>query len=631
MLLVFSVYASLLQLAAAAIWDNVEDLKRLDMSFDFIVVGGGTAGSVVANRLSENPQHSVLVLEAGGSNAGVLTLEAPLFCPLAVPFTAHDWNYTTTPQAGLNDRVLPYPRGFGLGGSSSVNYMVYTRGSKEDWDRFALVAEDARWSWDGLAPYMRKSEIFTTPADGHDPSRQFNATVHGFDGLNSVSMSGLPTKINSKIMDSTTDHEGEFPFNLDTNSGSPIGIGWTQMTSLIGARSSSATAYLAPKFVNRPNLQVLLHAQVSRILPTPTNEFRAVEFRDTAGWVSNFRQYSSLTRSIGHITSFTAKKEVILSAGSVGTPSILMHSGIGDSNVLRQLGIETRHNHPGVGKNLSDHAFLPLAWELDPATTDTFDAIFQNATARETAIAEWRATRTGRLTQNVATHMGWFRLPQRISDILFRDTPDPAAGPTTPHYELLFSNGFVGPTPATGKFFTISVSAVSPSSRGTISLASADPFAAPLIDLNLVGTQVDLVVMREAIRSALRFATNPAFKGYISGPPMGLSSTTPTDAELDALIKANSVPIFHAAGTASVSPFGAKWGVLDPNLRVKGVEGLRVVDVSVLPYIVSAHTQMAAYLVGERGADMIKEDHDEGDDIGLQIAAASNKQRVFEL
>ncbi|KAF7322082.1 Alcohol oxidase [Mycena kentingensis (nom. inval.)] len=348
----------------------------------------------------------------------------------------------------------------------------------------------------------------------------------------------------------------------------------------------------------RPN-GLFTGAQVSRILPTSTNEFRTVEFRDMGG----------------RISSFTAKKEVVLSAGSVGTPSILMHSGIGDSNVLRrrQFGIETRHNHPGVGKNLSDHAFLPLAWKLDPATTDTFDAIFQNATAREAAIAEWRANRTGRLTQNVATHMGWFRLPQRISDILFRDTPDPAAGPSTPHYELLFSNGFVGPTPATGN------------------LASADPFAAPLIDLNLVGTQVDLVVMREAIRSALRFAASPAFEGYISGPPMGLSSTTPTDAELDALIKANSVPIFHAAGTASVSPFGAKWGVLDPNLRVKGVEGLRVVDVSVLPYIVSAHTQAAAYLVGERGADMIKEDHDEGDDIGLQIAAASNKQRVFEL
>ncbi|KAJ7049707.1 GMC oxidoreductase-domain-containing protein, partial [Mycena amicta] len=174
--------------ARAAIWENVSDLENLNKKFDFIVVGGGNAGNVVANRLSENPKHSVLVLEAGGSDAGILALEAPLLCITATPDTAQDWNYTTTPQVGLNNRAVSYPRGYVLGGSSAVNYMVFTRGSKEDFDRFARVADDQRWSWDALIPYMRKSERFTPPADHHNTTGQFNPAVHGFNGINSVTL-----------------------------------------------------------------------------------------------------------------------------------------------------------------------------------------------------------------------------------------------------------------------------------------------------------------------------------------------------------------------------------------------------------------------------------------------------------
>ncbi|KAJ7049706.1 alcohol oxidase [Mycena amicta] len=573
----------------AAIWENVADVKKLKTKFDFIVVGGGTAGNVVANRLSENPKHSVLVLEAGGSNAGVLAIEAPLLCVIATPDTAQDWNYTTTPQVGLNNRSIVYPRGHVLGGSSSVNYMAYTRGSKEDFDRFARVADDERWSWDALIPYMRKNEVFTPPFDHHNTTGQFNPAVHGFSGINSVTLSGFPTEIDSKVFQ-TTKEDSEFPFNLDMNSGFPLGVGWTQMTALNGARSSSATSYLAPKFVARPNLQVLLHVRVTRILPTATNDFRTVEFQDAQG--KNFW--------------LTANNEVILSAGSVNTPNILLHSGIGNSSTLAALGIKPLHNLPSVGQNLTDHPLLPMAWTVN-TTNGTFDPIFQSPAAAAAAIQQWNTTRTGRLVDTIAGQLGWLRVPNNSS--IFERFPDPSAGPNTAHYELLFSNGFAGIAPTLDNFIGITSAVVSPSSRGSITINSTDPLAPPLINPNLLGSEVDLFIMRYALKSAFRFAASPALAGYITGPPSGLPANVDNESDdvLNTFIRAGSGTVFHPVGTAAVSHVGAKYGVVDPDLKVKGLKGLRIVDLSVIPFIPAAHTQAAAYIIGERGADMIKE------------------------
>ncbi|KAF7322093.1 Alcohol oxidase [Mycena kentingensis (nom. inval.)] len=582
-------FAHLWTNAHAAIHDNVQDLLKQQNKFDFIVVGGGTAGNVVANRLSENPNHSVLVLEAGGSNEGELLLEAPLLCLIASPSTKWDWNYTTTPQSGLNDRTLAFPRGFVLGGSSSINYMVYTRGSKEDWDRMAHTADDERWSWDSLIPYMRRNEHFTQPADKHNTAGQFNPAVHGFTGVNSATLSGFQTEADDKVFAVTRDDPEFFPFNLDMNSGSQLGVGWTQMTALNGARSSSATSYLAPQFVARPNLQVLLNARVTRVLPTLDNDFRTVEFLDAKG----------------QIFSLTAAKEVVLSAGSVNTPNILLHSGIGDATALSALGIKPLHNLPSVGANLTDHPLLPLAWFVDTNTSDTFDPIFQDPAVMQRVVEQWKETRTGRLTEVALSQLAWLRIPSNST--IFDTTPDPAAGPTTAHYEMLFSNGFVGPTPDSGKYFGITLAVVSPAARGSVSLASADPLAPPRIDPNILGAEIDLVIMREALKAAFRFAAQPSLASYITGEPPGLSSTF-SDAQLDAFIRANGATIFHPVGTAGMSPVGASWGVVDPDLRVKGVKGLRVADCSVIPLIPAAHTQAPAYIVGERAADFIKED-----------------------
>ncbi|KAJ7693421.1 alcohol oxidase [Mycena rosella] len=559
------------------ILQNIADLTKLKLSFDFIIVGGGTAGNVIANRLSECPDHSVLVLEAGGSDDNVLNIQMPFFAPRATPGTPQDWNYTTTPQTALNGRSLPYPRGFVLGGSSSVNYMVYTRGSKEDFDRFSKVSGDSGWSWDKLVPYMQKNERFVGASDHHNINGQYNPAVHGFSGINSVSLAGFPSPIDSRVIQATTQLK-EFPFNLDMNSGSTLGMGWGQSTIKNGTRSSSSTSYLAPEFLSRPNLHVLLNARVTRILKTSTGAFQTVEF-------------------VQDLNGAFHPHEVVLSAGSVGTPNILMHSGIGNPSKLTSLGIKPLVNLPSVGQNLSDHTLLFLSYFVN--STDTWETWERSPTLTQQLLNQWSTSRTGQFVDLPLNHLGFFRIPTLVNQF-----KDPASGPGTSHYELIVSNGLLGPPPPTGNFMSVSCAVVAPTARGSVTLSSSNVLADPVINPNLLGSPADVFIMREAIKSSMRFASAPAFAGYVLSPN-GLNFNS-TDAEIDAFVRANAGTVFHPAGTASMSPKGATWGVVDPDLRVKGVSGLRIVDLSVAPFIPAAHTQAATYIIAERAADLIK-------------------------
>ncbi|KAK7688490.1 hypothetical protein QCA50_008028 [Cerrena zonata] len=556
-------------------------------TYDFIIVGAGPGGSAVANRLSEDAKTTVLLVEAGGLNDDDITLEVPLLCTRLTPSTRWDWNYTTTPQAGLNGRSVPFPRGIGLGGSSAVNCLVYTRGSKENIDEWAKLSGDESWGWDQLLPYFKKSEKFNFPVDGHNITGQFDPSVHGFDGFIGVSVPNAPRAIDGRIIQTTQELE-EFPFKLDMNSGEHLGVGWVQSLIDRGVRSSSKAYLVAPDVAKRPNLDILLNAQVSRALRTSTSgstmEFKGVEFKD---------------RTDGAIKTLAAKKEVILSAGAVSSPVILMHSGIGPKSLLDSLNITTHVDLPSVGQNLTDHIGVSSTWSVN--STLTFDTVLRNDTLLESLLEEWRTNKTGLLTVTSENHAAFLRIPENSSFWEEFQGQDPAAGKNTAHFEFLFQNGLSVKTDQ-GNFFNFPTGNVSPLSRGSVTINSSDPFAAPLIDPGLLTNKIDIVVVREAIRSARRFLTASAWDGYL----LEAMNTAETDDELDEYIRQEAVSFFHPVATAAMSPVGADWGVVDPDLKVKGVVGLRVVDAAVAPSLPSAHTSAAVYAIAEKASDLIK-------------------------
>ncbi|ESK92076.1 aryl-alcohol oxidase [Moniliophthora roreri MCA 2997] len=582
MIVLVSIILTFVGHCLAAVYERLDDLPS--RQFDFIVIGGGTAGNVVANRLTENPRHSVLVLEAGGSNEGILAAMIPAF-GATMSGTALDWNFIA--EIGPNNRTGPYSRGFVLGGSSTTNWMAYTRGSSEDWDRYASVTDDSGWDWASMQKYIRRNEQFVPPSDRHNTSGQFNPAVHGFQGVNAVSLSGFTHEMERRVIKTSMTMGGEFSYNVDMNSGDHLGVGWAQSTILNGTRSSSATSYLGPSFIGRPNLHVLLHAHVTRIVQSGQ---RKLSFHDVQLTQDNGETFHTLT----------ASKEIILSAGTIGTPHILLNSGIGNSQTLASLGIKPVHHLPSVGQNLTEQPASGISWLVN--TTDTSESIFQNATLAQELTRQWNETRTGPLVDPIILAFGWLRVPS--NDPIFKRSVDPAAGRKTAHYEMIFINGLPGPAfPNQHTIFTGTIVA-SPASRGSVSLRSTNPLDNPRINLNLLSAEFDTVAMRHALRSVQKFMSSSVWNGFLIRPTFNATS----DEELDQYIRNSVGGAVHPVGTAAMSARGSGWGVLDPDLLVKGIRGVRVVDASALPFVPAAHTQAPVYMLAERAADLIKND-----------------------
>ncbi|KAF5334168.1 hypothetical protein D9758_014833 [Tetrapyrgos nigripes] len=562
-------FVALLVIAAVApclalIHDDSSTLHKAQ--YDFVVVGGGTAGLVVANRLSESPEVSVLVIEGGVSNTkDALNIQVPFFCTKATPDTPFDWNYSTTPQEALLNRSIPYRRGHVLGGSSSTNFLAYNRGPSDDWDRIAAFTGDDGWSWEKLQPYILRNEILTRSMDGHDISPQIIPSVHGHSGMNGDSLASYPTPLDNRVIRTTEELKHDFPFNHDMNSGFHLGIGWQVSTIRNGSRSSAATSYMASQYANRKNLDVVLNTKVTRVIPEANSTtFKTVEYVSTSGQKNQV----------------TAKKEIILSAGSIGTVQVLTLSGIADPENLSQLGIESVLNNPSVGQNLSDHPIVGQSWFVND--THTWEAAARNATIAAEQLREWKTSRTGPLTDALGNHQGWLRIQKNSS--IFEQYSDPSAGPDAAHYEIIFANGlnFATPPP-TGNFMTISTVVVSPLARGSVHLNASDPLGNPIINPNLLGHDFDMFVMRKAVLSARHFLTAPVWSDYVLSPLVNAT----TDEEINAFIRNNTRTIFHPVGTAAMTSEHSGYGVVNPDLKIPA-EIAKIAGPLVIGYILNS-------------------------------------------
>ncbi len=530
------------------------------LTFDYVIVGAGSAGCVLANRLSEDPSTQVLLLEAGGNDFNPwIHIPVGYFKTMHNPAT--DWCYKTEPDQGIADRQLQWPRGKVLGGSSSLNGLLYVRGQAEDYDHWQELGNQG-WSYRDVLPYFKKSEDQERGASEY----------HGVGGPLKVSDLRLRRPIADYFIKAAT--QTGIPLNEDYNGASQEGVGYFQQTAHKGFRWSTAKGFLRPAR-KRANLKVITRAQTTRI---------KLEGKRAVGV-----EYASGGRRI----EVRAQREVILSAGAINSPQLLQLSGIGPREVLRKAGVDVVHELPGVGRNLQDHLQIRLVFKTSQRTlNDEVNSLLKRAWVG----LKYLLTRTGPLTLAASQVAIFTRSEPSVErpDIQFHMQPLSADKPGDGAHKF--------------SAFTSSVCQLRPHSRGHIDIKSADPFEYPAIYPNYLSDERDCKVAIDSIKVARRIAAAAALAPHIKEEYVPGTSYQ-SDEELLEAARRFSQTIYHPAGTCKMGSDDS--AVVDDRLRVHGIDRLRVVDASIMPEIVSGNTNAPTIMIAEKAADMIKQDQNQ--------------------
>ena len=531
-------------------------------SYDYVIVGAGTAGCLLANRLSANRERRVLLIEAGGHD-DYHWIHIPIGYLYCIGNPRTDWMFQTEPVPGLNGRQLRYPRGKVLGGSSSINGMIYMRGQARDYDGWAALTGDDTWRWDACLPhFMRHEDHWRGASDAHGSGKEWRVEKQ---------------RVSWQILDAfaAAAAEAGIPRTDDFNRGDNEGVGYFEVNQKNGLRWNASKAFLRP-VVRRPNLQVWSGAHTSRLLLDGTR-VTGVEVLPVGG---------APLRAL-------AAREVVLCAGAIGTPHLLQLSGIGAASHLHAHGITPQHELPGVGENLQDHLQIRTVFEVQGVKT--LNTIAHSLWGKAAIGLEYLLKRSGPMSM-APSQLGAFT----------RSSPERPWPNVEYHVQPLSLDAFGEPLHRFNAF-TASVCNLNPTSRGHVRLASSRAQDAPRIQPQYLSTDDDRRVAAESLRLTRRIAAMPALASY---KPREVKPGVQfqTDDDLARLAGDIGTTIFHPVGTCRMGRVGEVGAVVDPLLRVQGLTGLRIADASIMPTITSGNTNAPTLMIAERAAAWIVQD-----------------------